>query len=317
MDGFGTCPVFSFDLTALYHFFPVQATGEMKLTERTVSQSIQRDFRRQLWSLFCRAVDTYRLIVPGDRIAVCYSGGKDSSLLACCLRDYQRYSGVDFEYQVLMLDPGYAPHVRETALLNAEALALHPHIVETPIFEAVSSVSRSFCHICASMRRGYLYENAKKLGCGKIALGHHLDDVAETALMSMLFGGQYKGMMPRIESDSHPGMELIRPLYLIRERDIVSWAGHLGLTPVTCACRMTAREDMGAREKTKKMIRALEQETPNVVGNIFGSLSSISLDTVLRYRQDQHSPWVDRYADVLHFPGDSDIMEQREGGEKG
>ena len=123
--------------------------------------------------------------------------------------------------------------------------------------------------------------------------------------------------MPRSESDSHPGMELIRPLYLIRERDIVSWAAHLGLTPVTCACRMTAREDMGAREKTKKLIRALEQETPNVVGNIFGSLSSISLDTVLRYRQDQHSPWVDRYADVLHFPGDSDIMEQREGGEKG
>ena len=164
----------------------------------SASRSIQREYRRLIWAPFCKAVDTYRLIRPGDRIAVCYSGGKDSSLLACCVRDYQAYGGVDFTYEILMLDPGYEESVRETALRNAESLGFSPTVVEAPIFEAVEEAPRSFCHVCAAMRRGYLYKNAGKLGCGKIALGHHLDDVAETTLMSVLYGGQFRGMMPYV-----------------------------------------------------------------------------------------------------------------------
>lgn len=278
------------------------------------SRSIQRVFRRQIWAPFCKAAETYHLISPGDRIAVCYSGGKDSSLLACCMRDYQAYAGVDFSFEIILLDPGYEAEIRETAVRNAETLGFFPHISEAPIFEAVAEAPRSFCHICASMRRGYLYESARKLGCNKIALGHHLDDVAETTLMSVLFGGRFRGMMPYVPSDSHPGMALIRPLTLVREKDVSAWADRMALRPITCACRMTRREEPGARRKVKELIRSLEAETPNVVGNLFGSLSSVSLDTVLRYRMDQHSPWVDSLADRLHFPDDSDIMMQEKGG---
>ena len=286
------------------------------MTDTFVSRIIQRDFRRTVWAPFCKAVETYRLIVPGDRIAVCCSGGKDSFLLACCLREYRAYGGVDFDYRVLMLDPGYDPEVKEKALENAARLGFDPAVAQAPIFEAVAAAPRSFCHVCASMRRGYLYENARKLGCSKIALGHHLDDVAETTLMSVLYGGAFRGMMPLVPSDSHPGMALIRPLYLIRERDVIAWADAAGISPVTCACRMTRREEPGARKKTKELIRSLEAETPNVVGNIFGSLSRVSLDTVLRYRADQHSPWQDRFDGRLQFSGDSDIMNTTEGGGK-
>ncbi len=278
------------------------------------SRSIQRDFRRQIWAPFCKAAETYHLISPGDRIAVCYSGGKDSSLLACCMRDYKAYAGVDFSFEIIMLDPGYEAEIRAAALANAGSLGFSPHVFEAPIFEAVAEATRSLCHVCAAMRRGYLYESARKLGCNKIALGHHLDDVAETTLMSVLFGGRFRGMMPYVPSDSHPGMALIRPLTLIREKDVIAWADRMALRPITCACRMTRREEPGARRKVKELIRSLEAETPNVVGNLFGSLSSVSLDTVLRYRIDQHSPWVDSLADRLHFPDDSDIMMQEKGG---
>lgn len=284
------------------------------MKEATISRTIQRDFRRSVWAPFCKAVETYGLIAPGNRIAVCYSGGKDSSLLACCMRDYQAYSGVDFSFEVLLLDPGYEAGVLDAALQNARRLGFHPLVAQAPIFEAVSSAQRSLCHICASMRRGYLYENARKAGCSKIALGHHLDDVIETTLMSVLYRGEFRGMMPWVPSDSHPGMGLIRPLYLVRERTVSAWAEAAGLQPITCACRMTRREEPGARKKTKELIRSLETETPNVVGNIFGSLSRVSLDTVLRYRTDQHSPWQDRYPGRLQFPGDSDIMNDGTGG---
>ena len=280
------------------------------MEDKFVSSSIQREYRRLIWAPFCKAAEDDGLIRPGDRIAVCYSGGKDSSLLACCMRDYQRYSGVAFDFVTVMLDPGYEGQIRETALKNADRLGFQPVIEQADIFLAIDSVKKSCCHICASMRRGFLYESAKKLGCNKIALGHHLDDVVETTLMSILYGGQFRGMMPRVPSDSHPGMELIRPLYLIREKDIRSWADKIGLQPVVCACRMTRREEPGARQKTKALIRSLEEETPNVVGNLFASLQNVSLDTVLRYRMDQHSPWVDR----LHLTGDSDIMQSEIGG---
>ena len=265
------------------------------MEEKKISSSIQKDFRRQIWAPFCQAVEQYRLIEPDDRIAVCYSGGKDSSLLACCIRDYHRYSGIPFSYEILMLNPGYEESVYRKALQNAEMLGIPPTVVPCSIFEATDNAPHSPCHICAAMRRGYLYKNAEKAGCNKIALGHHMDDVAETVLMSMLYGGQYKGMMPKLQSDSYPAMKLIRPLYLIREQSIISWAESLQLMPISCACQMTRRLEPGARARTKALIRQLEAETPNIVGNIFGSLSHISLDTVLRYRTDQNSPWVDRF----------------------
>ena len=283
------------------------------MTEAEISASIQRTFRRSIWGPFCRAIDAYGLIRPGDRIAVCYSGGKDSSLLLCCLREYRRYGGVPFEMEVLTLDPGYSGEHLERTLENARLMGFEPKVVSCPIFEALKAAPHSRCHVCAAMRRGYLYENAKRLGCNKIALGHHMDDAAETVLMSLLYGGQYRGMMPRLNSDSHPGMELIRPMYLIRERDVVAWAEAAGLEPITCACDVTRQKDQGARARTKKLLKTLEEETPNVIGNIIGSLSRVSLDTVLAWRTDQNAPWVHR---LDGSSVDRESVEQRSTEEK-
>ncbi len=253
-------------------------------SEIAASRSVQRDYRKPIWRRFLSAVRAYHLIEPGDRVAVCLSGGKDSLALAVCMRELARYSNIPFSVEYLMLDPGYAPENRQKALQNAESLGFAPHVADAPIFEALDGLDRSFCHVCAAMRRGYLYKEAQKLGCNKIALGHHMDDVVETILLSMLYGGEYKTMMPVVQSRNYRGMRLIRPMYLIRERDIDAWRRSLGIDTLRCACRVTASEDGGKRRRVKTLLAQLERETPSVIGNIFHSSEHVCLQTVLGYQ---------------------------------
>lgn len=258
--------------------------------EIAASRSIQRDFRKPIWRKFISAVKTYGLIQPGDHVAVCVSGGKDSLALAVCMRELRRFSNVPFQVSYLSMDPGYTPENRARMIENAERLGFSLHVFDSPIFQAVDSVDRGFCHICASMRRGYLYKEAQRLGCNKIALGHHLDDAVETILLSLLYGGEYKTMMPRLKSKNYPGMELIRPLYLVRERDIIAWRDAMGLETLRCACRVTRSEEGGKRKQVKMLLARLEQETPAVFGNIFHSIEHVNLQTVLGYQERTDAP---------------------------
>ena len=265
---------------------------QLDQAEIMASRSVQRDFRKPIWRKFLSAVRTYELIQPGDHVAACISGGKDSLVLAVCLRELAKYSDVPFKVSYLSMDPGYTPENRERMIENAKKLGFELNVFDSPIFEAVNSVPRAACHVCASMRRGYLYKEAKKLGCNKIALGHHLDDAVETILLSLLYGGEYKTMMPKLKSKNFEGMELIRPLYLIREKDIIEWKDSMGLDTLRCACRVTQSEDGGKRKQVKDMLAKLESETPAVFGNIFHSIEHVNLQTVLGYQMTTDSPIV-------------------------
>lgn len=263
---------------------------EINQAEVMASRSVQRDFRKPIWRKFISAVKTYQMIDPGDHVAVCVSGGKDSLLLAVCMRELAKYSDVPFQVSFLSMDPGYTPENRQRMLENAARLGLSLHVFDSPIFEAVETLNRGFCHVCASMRRGYLYKEAKNLGCNKIALGHHLDDAVETILLSLLYGGEYKTMMPKLNSLHYPGMQLIRPLYLVRERDIVAWRDFMGLETLRCACKVTQSEDGGKRKQVKELLARLEAETPAVFGNIFHSIEHVNLQTVLGYQERTDTP---------------------------
>ena len=246
--------------------------------------SIITTHRKPIWRNFIKAVKEYQLIAPGDHIAVCISGGKDSLLLATCLRALQRHSEAPFELTYLSMDPGYEPENRKKIELNAEKLGIDLDIFESPIFEAVEGAPASPCHVCAAMRRGYLYKEAKKRGCNKIALGHHYDDVVQTVLLSMFYEGQYKTMMPKVKSDHWEGMELIRPLYLVREEHIIAWQKEQGLDCLRCACKVTKSEDGGKRKYIQTLIEKLSEENPKLKNNIFASLTSVDLDTVLGHK---------------------------------
>ena len=260
--------------------------------EIMASRSVQRDFRKPVWRKFISAVKTYQLIEPGDHVAVCVSGGKDSLLLAVCMRELAKYSDVPFRVSYLSMDPGYTPENRARMIDNAVRLGFSLNVFDSPIFEAVDTLSRGFCHVCASMRRGYLYKEAQNLGCNKIALGHHMDDAVETILLSLLYGGEYKTMMPRLSSKNFPGMQLIRPLYLVREKDIIAWRDAMGLETLRCACKVTQSEDGGKRKQVKDLLARLEEETPAVFGNIFHSIEHVNLQTVLGYQERTDAPIV-------------------------
>lgn len=257
------------------------------MTERLHPDPIAHDltarFRKQIWSPFLGALQRYRMIQPGDRIAVCMSGGKDSLLMAKCLQTLRKYSKVPFELVYLSMDPGYSPENGEKFLAAAEILGIKPDVFHTDIYSIVDNVKESPCHVCAAMRRGYLYKEAQKRGCNKIALGHHRDDAAETILLSILYGGQFKAMMPRLRSENYSGMELIRPLYFVREKMVSLWLASTGITAITCACRVTKTVDGGKRARVKRLIAGLEAEQANVVDNIIASSSSVSLSTVLSF----------------------------------
>ena len=261
--------------------------------QRRAEESIRRRFHKQLFTPFAKACKNYRLIEEGDRIAVCISGGKDSMLMAKLFQEIQKHRKCSFDLVYLVMDPGYNRDNRELIESNARSLGIPITIFESGIFDAVDTIEKSPCYICARMRRGYLYSKAKELGCNKIALGHHYDDVIETVLMGMLHGAQIQTMMPKLHSTNFTGMELIRPLYLIRESDICAWRDYCGLHFLQCACHFTdtcttCHEDgttSSKRLETKKLIAMLKKENPYVESNIFNSVGNVNVDTVIAYKK--------------------------------
>ena len=249
-----------------------------------IERSIIKTYHKQLWTPFINALKQYELIAPGDRIAVCISGGKDSMLLAKLMQQLHRHSDVPFELEYLVMDPGYAPANRAKIEENAEILGVPVTIFESDIFAVANGAEKNPCYLCARMRRGALYAKAKELGCNKIALGHHRDDVIETTVMAMFYGAQLQGMMPKLHSTNFPGMELIRPLYCVREEDIVAWAKHNELEFLQCACRFTERaataghESESKRKEVKQLIRRLRETNPDLESNIFHAIHAVNLD---------------------------------------
>ncbi len=255
-----------------------------------IERSIIKKYRKQIWCPFVKSVKQYGLIREGDKIAVCISGGKDSFLLAKCMQEICAHGEYSFGLQFIVMDPGYSPANRKLIEENAEILGVPVRIFESDIFAAVDSVNGgSPCYLCARMRRGYLYEFAKQCGCNKIALGHHFDDMVETALLSMFYGAEIKTMLPILDSTSHPGMQLIRPLYAVREEDIVAWAKHNCLTFLNCACRFTERvagkEEESKRREMKALIAYIKQVNPEADKNVFRSMHNVNLDGTLGWRR--------------------------------
>ncbi len=256
--------------------------------------SIRRKYHEQLFSPFARACKTYRLISEGDRIAVCISGGKDSMLMAKLFQEIQKHRKINFELVFLVMDPGYNKENRALIESNAGLLGIPITFFESRIFDAVDRIEKNPCYLCARMRRGYLYSRAKTLGCNKIALGHHYDDVIETVLMGMLHSGQFRTMMPKLRSSNFEGMELIRPMYLIREKDICAWRDYNDLAFLQCACHFTdtcttCHEDgttSSKRLETKKLIAELKKENPYIEANIFNSMENVDLGAVIGYKKD-------------------------------
>ena len=269
----------------------LQEQDEKKQTEAELS--IRKKFHKKLFTPFAKAINTYDLIQEGDHIAVCISGGKDSMLMAKLFQELKRHNKFPFELSFLVMDPGYSELNRMVIERNAAMLGIPVTIFESDIFDAVYDVEKSPCYLCARMRRGHLYSKARELGCNKIALGHHFDDVIETILMGMLYGGQVQTMMPKLHSTNFEGMELIRPMYLIREEDIMHWRDYNGLHFIQCACRFTdtcssCRPDGSSASKRveiKHLIKEMKKTNPFVEKNIFKSVENVNLATVIAYKQ--------------------------------
>ena len=256
-----------------------------------VELSIRKKFKKKIWSKFTKAVREYELVKEGDRIAVCISGGKDSMLMAKLFQELKRHNKFNFEVKFLVMDPGYSPENRKVIEENVRKMKIPIQIFESNIFESVFEIEKSPCYICARMRRGYLYNFAQQMGCNKIALGHHYDDVIETILMGMLYSAQVQTMMPKLHSTNFEGMELIRPMYLIREDDIKAWRVYNDLHFIQCACKFTDtcttcnnEENQSKRMEIKKLIAELKKTNPFVEGNIFKSVENVNLDTVVGYK---------------------------------
>lgn len=263
-----------------------------------VEKSIRKKFSKTIWGRFTKAVIEYELVKPNDKIAVCISGGKDSMLMAKLFQELKRHNKFPFELVYLVMDPGYSVENRDVIENNARKLNIPITVFETQIFESVYNVEKYPCYLCARMRRGYLYKKAKELGCNKIALGHHYDDVIETILMGMLYGGQVQTMMPKLHSTNYEGMELIRPLYLIREAEIKHWRDYNKLNFIQCACRFTDTctscnpgNTGSKRQEIKQLIAQLKKINPQIESNIFRSVENVNLNTIISYKKDdyQHS----------------------------
>ena len=263
-----------------------------------IERSIIKKFRKTIWNPFTLAVRQYQLIQPGDRIAVCISGGKDSMLMAKLMQLLQRYSEVPFEVVFLVMDPGYNEINRNKIESNAALLHIPITVFETDVFEVANNSEKNPCYLCARMRRGYLYSKAQSLGCNKIALGHHFNDVIETTVMSMFYGSQMQAMLPKLHSTNFEGMELIRPLYCIHEEDILAWKQYNDLEFIQCACRFTENCTMcdnggggSKRQETKILLRRLKRDNPNIENSIFRSIHAVALDTMPGYKSEgvEHS----------------------------
>ncbi len=267
---------------------------------KEIERSIIKKYRKTIWSKFVKAVSDYELIEENDNIMVCISGGKDSFLLAKCMQELHNHGKVKFNAHYVVMNPGYSPKNLELIKENAKRLNIDIEIFESNIFEVVETVEKSPCYLCARMRRGYLYNKAKELGCNKIALGHHFDDVIETSLLSMFYGSEVKTMMPKLHSDHYEGLELIRPLYLIKQSDIISWAKSNNLTFLNCACRFTEQNkdnyESSKRKEIAHLIEELRKTNKNVDYNIFKALDNINLNCVLGTKKDGvYSSFLDKY----------------------
>ena len=272
--------------------------------QKQVELSIRKKFRKPIWCNFTKAINRYDLVKPGDVIGVCISGGKDSMLMAKLFQELKLHNKFPFEVKFLVMDPGYSTPNRELIEENAKKLGVPIHIFESQIFDSVFHIEKSPCYLCARMRRGYLYNFAKQLGCNKIALGHHYDDVIETILMGMLYGAQIQTMMPKLHSTNFEGMELIRPMYLIREEDIMAWRDYNGLRFLRCACKFTeecareedSEESQSKRLEIKNLIAGMKKVNPEVDNHIFKSVENVNLDTIIAYKKDgQKIHFLDHY----------------------
>ena len=259
---------------------------------KEIERSIIKKYRKDIWSKFVKAVKEYELIKENDNIMVCISGGKDSFLMAKCIQELERHGNVHFNARYVVMDPGYNEYNLNMILDNAKTLNVPIEVFKSDIFDVVSKISfDSPCYMCAKMRRGYLYNKAKELGCNKIALGHHFNDVIETTLLSMFYGSEIKTMMPKLHSDNFKGIELIRPLYLVEEENIISWRNNAELTFINCACRFTEgcsliNDGTSKRKEIKELIKKLKKINPNIDRNIFKSLDNVNLNCVLGTKKD-------------------------------
>lgn len=280
-----------------------------------IERSIIKKFRKDIWNKFVMGIKEYKMISEGDKIAVCISGGKDSMLLAKCMQHLQKYSDMKFELEFIVMDPGYNPENRQKIIDNARIMNIPIKMFEARIFNYVAGLDKNPCYMCARMRRGNLYKFAQDLGCNKIALGHHYDDVIETILMGMIYGGQVQTMMPKLHSKNFKGMELIRPLYMVRESFIKDWVRYNGLEFLQCACRFTEeyeklehKGDLSKRQEIKELIHKLSQGNDFVVTNIFKSVYNVNLNTVIEYvYKGKRYNFLDKYDEYVW--GDSDNEE--------
>ena len=259
---------------------------------KEIERSIITTYRKEIWSKFVKAVSDYKLIEENDNVMVCISGGKDSFLLAKCIQELQRHGNVKFNAHYVVMDPGYNEYNRNFILDNAKILNIPLEMFESDIFDVVANVdSKSPCYLCARMRRGYLYNHAKELGRNKIALGHHFDDVIETTLLSMFYGAEIKTMMPKLHSDNYEGIDLIRPLYLVKEASIIAWKNYNELTFINCACRFTEgcsliNDGTSKRKEMKELIKNLRKINPSVDANIFKAMDNVNMNCILSWHKD-------------------------------
>lgn len=263
---------------------------------KDIERSIIKTYRKRIWAKFIDAINEYKLISEGDKIAVCISGGKDSFLMAKCFQEIQRHGKMNFELKFLVMNPGYAEKNVNLIKANAEQMQIPIEMRDSDIFEVVDLIGGgSPCYLCAKMRRGFLYDKAQELGCNKIALGHHFDDVIETLLLSMFYGAELKTMLPKLKSTNHTGMELIRPLFKVKEKDIIAWVNYNELKFLNCACKFTegveTRETSSKRKEVKNFIKQLTETYDQIDRNIFYSIHNVNLDTFVRYKLkgEEHS----------------------------
>ena len=255
---------------------------------KDIEKSIIKKYRKEIWSPFIKAIKDYKLISENDKIAVCISGGKDSFLLAKCMQEILKHGKMKFELEFIVMNPGYKEEHLNNIIHNAEVLNIPIKIFKTDIFEVSNFLNNEKpCYMCARMRRGYLYNFAKELGCNKIALGHHFDDVIETTLLSMFYSAEFKTMMPKLHSDNFEGTELIRPLYLIKEKDIIAWVKYNNLEFINCACKFTEKNAIeGKRQEVKNLIKDLRTRSKYIDQNIFKSTENVNLNTIIGYYKD-------------------------------
>lgn len=280
-----------YDAQSLEGGFGAWLLDKMSMTDENekafeVEKSLRKKFRKEIWSKFTKAVNTYELVKPGDKIAVCISGGKDSMLMAKCFQELKLHDKFDFDVKFLVMDPGYSPRNRQVIEENARILNIPITVFESDIFESVYNIEKSPCYLCARMRRGHLYAYAKELGCNKIALGHHYDDVIETTMLNLLCAGNFKTMLPKLNSTNFDGIQIIRPLYYIREESIIRFIQSSGIMPLNCACMVAAKKTGNKRYEVKELIKNLGEEYQEVEKSIFKAANNVYLDSVLGWEQD-------------------------------